>query len=99
MAFAAGREARPRSTSNGNPIALDPARSQENILDAYEWQARRRAAYRRASLNDISGRSAISRIYNRAIYASEKAAALALWAEHLTALVEDRPPKIVALRA
>ena len=50
-------------------------------------------------LNHISGRSAISRIYNRAIYASEKAAALALWAEHLTALVEDRPPKIVALRA
>jgi integrase len=50
-------------------------------------------------LNHISGRSAISRIYNRAIYASEKAAALALWAEHLVALVEDRPSKIVALRA
>jgi integrase len=50
-------------------------------------------------LNHISGRSAISRIYNRAIYASEKAAALALWAEHLTALVENRPSTIVPLRA
>ena len=50
-------------------------------------------------LNHVSGRSAISRIYNRAIYANEKAAALALWAEHLAALVEERPAKIVALRA
>ncbi len=50
-------------------------------------------------LNHVNGRSAISRTYNRATYAAEKRQALALWAEHLAAIVEERPAKIVTLRA
>jgi integrase len=37
-------------------------------------------------------------VYNRHSYASEKRTALALWAEHVLALVEKRPSTIVAFR-
>jgi integrase len=50
-------------------------------------------------LNHVNDRSAISRTYNKATYAAEKRQALTLWAEHLAAIVEDRPSKVVALRA
>ena len=44
-----------------------------------------------AILNHISGhRAGVSGVYNRAIYAREKAAVLARWAEYLLAAVEGR---------
>ncbi len=53
-----------------------------------------------AVLNHTSGHKAgVAGIYNRASYAAEKAAALALWAEHVVALEEGRSSKVVALRA
>jgi integrase len=53
-----------------------------------------------AVLNHISGhRAGVAGTYNRAVYAAEKAAALALWAEHVLTVVEGRPAKIVNLRA
>ena len=49
-------------------------------------------------LNHQSGhKRGVAGIYNRASYEREKRAALALWAEHLTAAVENRPNKVVAL--
>jgi integrase len=54
-----------------------------------------------AVLNHVSGhKGGIAGIYNRATYAVEKAQALALWATHITALVEGREgSNIVPLRA
>ena len=53
-----------------------------------------------AVLNHISGhKGGVSGVYNKAAYRTEKAAALALWAEHVLALVEGRPAKIVSLLA
>ena len=53
-----------------------------------------------AVLNHTSGhKAAVAGVYNRASYAAEKAAALALWAEHVVALAEGRSSKVVALRA
>jgi integrase len=53
-----------------------------------------------AVLNHISGhKGGVAGVYNRATYSAEKAAALALWAEHVLAVVEGRPAKIVSLRA
>jgi integrase len=50
-------------------------------------------------LNHISGhKGGVAGVYNRAAYSAEKAAALALWAEHVLAVVEGRPAKIVSLR-
>jgi integrase len=44
-----------------------------------------------AVLNHVSGhKGGIAGIYNRATYAAEKAQALALWAEHIAAIVEGR---------
>jgi hypothetical protein len=44
-----------------------------------------------AVLNHISGhRGGVAGVYNRAAYSAEKAAALALWAEHVLAVVENR---------
>jgi integrase len=52
-----------------------------------------------AVLNHISGhKGGVAGVYNKAAYAAEKAAALALWAEHVLAVVEGRPAKIVSLR-
>jgi integrase len=53
-----------------------------------------------AVLNHVSGHKAgIAGIYNRAAYEREKRPALDLWAEHVTALVEDRTTNVVPLRA
>ena len=53
-----------------------------------------------AVLNHVSGhKGGVAGVYNRATYATEKAAALALWAEHVLAVVEGRPVKVVSLRA
>ncbi len=52
-----------------------------------------------AVLNHQSGAKAgVAGIYNRSSYSLEKRRALDMWAEHLMALVEDRPAKVVALR-
>jgi integrase len=52
-----------------------------------------------AILNHVSGhKRGVAGIYNRASYTREIAAALQLWAEHLTAIVEGRESKIVQLR-
>jgi hypothetical protein len=53
-----------------------------------------------AVLNHVSGhKHGVAGIYNRATYEPEKRQALALWAEHLAAIVEGRAAKVVALRA
>jgi integrase len=53
-----------------------------------------------AVLGHISGhKGGVSGVYNKAAYRTEKAAALALWAEHVLTVVEGRPAKIVSLRA
>lgn len=52
-----------------------------------------------AVLNHVSGHKAgVAGVYNRATYDKEKRAALALWAEHVLALVEDRGPVVVPMR-
>jgi hypothetical protein len=51
-----------------------------------------------AILNHISGSKAgVSGIYNRSTYEREKTTALALWGEHVMALIEDRDAKVVPL--
>ena len=53
-----------------------------------------------AVLGHVSGHKAgVAGVYNKAAYRTEKAAALALWAEHVLAVAEGRPAKIVSLRA
>jgi integrase len=52
-----------------------------------------------AVLNHASGtKHNIAGIYNRATYAAEKAQALALWANHVTVLVEGRASNIATLK-
>jgi integrase len=52
-----------------------------------------------AVLNHVSGHKAgVAGIYNRAIYAAEKTAALVIWAEHLRSIVEGGAQKVVPLR-
>jgi integrase len=53
-----------------------------------------------AVLNHTSGHKAgVAGVYNKAAYEREKRAALALWADHVMALVEDRATSVVPLRA
>ena len=53
-----------------------------------------------AVLNHVSGhRAGVAGRYNKAIYAKEKAAALARWADFITAALERRKTKVVPLRA
>jgi hypothetical protein len=49
------------------------------------------------AINHVKG--GVEAIYDRHRYQREIAAALATWAEHLLALVEDRESKVVMLRA
>ena len=50
-------------------------------------------------LNHCSGhKSGVAGTYNRSIYQNEVRAALALWADHVAALVSGKPRKIAALR-
>jgi integrase len=51
-----------------------------------------------AVLNHYGHRSGVAGIYNRSLYAAEKAQALARWAEHVMALVGDRAPTVVQLK-
>jgi integrase len=52
-----------------------------------------------AILNHISGfRAGVAGIYNRNPYDAEKRTALALWADHLMAIVEDRESKVTPMR-
>jgi integrase len=51
-----------------------------------------------AVLNHVSGHKAgVAGIYNRAMYAAEKAAALTFWAEHLTSIVSGAARKVLPL--
>jgi integrase len=51
-----------------------------------------------AVLNHVSGhRAGVAGVYNRAVYAKEKAVALARWAEHLGAIVRGERSKVVAM--
>ena len=51
-----------------------------------------------AVLNHVSGhRAGVAGVYNRALYAKEKAVALTRWAEHLLAIVEGRQSKVIAI--
>jgi integrase len=52
-----------------------------------------------AVLNHVSGhKGGVAGIYNRAAYSDEKRKALALWGEHVTALVEGRTATVVPMR-
>jgi len=52
-----------------------------------------------AVLNHVSGhKGGIAGIYNRAIYAAEKAQALYLWADHIAAVLADRKSNVRPLR-
>jgi integrase len=48
--------------------------------------------------SQASGKAGVAGVYNRASYIREKRAALTLWAEHLTAIVEGRTAKVVPLK-
>ena len=53
-----------------------------------------------AILNHASGHKAgIAGVYNHAAYESEKRRALALWADRLLAIIENRAGKVVPLRS
>jgi len=53
-----------------------------------------------AVLGHVSGHKAgVAGVYNRAAYLAEKTVALLRWAEHIAAIVEGHPAKIVALRS
>jgi integrase len=52
-----------------------------------------------AILNHVSGhKSGIVAVYNLATYANEKAQALDLWADHVTAIVAGRSSNVTTLR-
>lgn len=52
-----------------------------------------------AVLNHVSGTKAgVAGVYNKAVYAAEKRAALILWAEHVMAMVGKGEKKVVALK-
>ena len=52
-----------------------------------------------AVLNHVSGhKGGVAGIYNRAIYAAEKAQAFDLWADHIAAVVEGRKSRITPVR-
>jgi integrase len=52
-----------------------------------------------AVLNHVSGhRAGVAGIYNRSLYATEKAQALNLWADHVAAVVAGRKSRVVPLR-
>jgi hypothetical protein len=52
-----------------------------------------------ALLNHVSGHKAgVAGIYNRAVYAEEKAEALARWGAHVEQLVTGKSAKVIHLR-
>jgi integrase len=53
-----------------------------------------------AVLNHVSGhKSGVAGIYNRAVYAAEKADAMQRWADHVERIVTGKPAGVVALRS
>ena len=51
-----------------------------------------------AVLNHVGGhRAGVAGVYNRALYAKEKAVALARWAEDLGAIVSGGSSKVIAM--
>jgi len=53
-----------------------------------------------AVLNHTSGhRAGVAGVYNRSLYAAEKAQALGRWAAHVMAVVEGRESNVVRLKA
>jgi integrase len=52
-----------------------------------------------AVLAHVGHKSGVAGVYNKAAYTNEKRQVLALWGEHIAAIVEDRPAKVVSLRA
>jgi integrase len=48
--------------------------------------------------SQASGKSGVSGVYNKAVYLRERVAALRLWADHLTAIVEGRQDNIIPLK-
>jgi integrase len=50
-------------------------------------------------LAHVGHKSGVAGVYNKAAYTNEKRQALAQWCEHVLAIVEDRPAKVVSLRA
>ena len=53
-----------------------------------------------AALNHVSGAKAgVAGIYNRALYAEEKKAALARWSSHVKGIVEGRAANVVGFKA
>lgn len=52
-----------------------------------------------AVLNHLTHRAGVAGVYNRALYAREKANALARWADYLIAVVEQRELKVLAFPA
>ena len=90
---------------------IDSARKAVKAKPMADWRLhdlRRTAATRMADLgvqphvieavlNHVSGhRAGVAGIYNRAVYAAEKRAALVLWGEHVTGLVDGARGKVVA---
>jgi integrase len=52
-----------------------------------------------AVLNHVSGHKAgVAGVYNKATYQREKAAALALWTEHVQSITQDKERRVVPLR-
>jgi hypothetical protein len=52
-----------------------------------------------AVLNHTGHKAGVAKVYNKATYENEKRQALDLWADKVTALVEDRGTNIVPLQA
>jgi hypothetical protein len=91
--------------------ALDRRISRGNALEPWRLHDVRRTVATRmaelgvqphiveAVLNHVSGHKAgVAGIYNRALYAVEKRRALDLWGEHVRALAESQPEKVIPLR-
>jgi len=102
-----------RILENRREAATKPGADASKVKPMVPWRLhdlRRTAATRmgdlgvqphviEAVLNHVSGHKAgVAGVYNRSTYSAEKVAALALWAEHVMAIVTDRPSNVVALR-
>ena len=111
--FVFGRYAAAFADWSRNKKRLDNAIAERNGRPLADWRLhdlRRTAATGMADigiqphiieavLNHISGHKAgVAGIYNRASYAKEKAEALARSDEHLRAIVDGSPSKVVGLR-
>jgi integrase len=94
-----------------NKIALDANIASKGAISPWRLHDLRRTVSTRmhdelailphiveAVLNHVSGHKAgVAGTYNRALYAKEKAIALARWAEHLASIVGGEPSKVIAI--